>query len=273
MALTRSVRNRLSELLLTAFADAGKREALRWLATFCALAGKRPPPHQVGLAALMKAGGVLMPAPPSRTALRQLIGEARFLMVHGATRRWPGRTGGAQWVTPTPDVQEAFRDVCSQVRAYERVLRTHQMSRTSARPGDPLGATLVEAALCFNAGLFFEAHEHLEGIWRVQAAGPLKQALQGLIQISVGFHHARQRRYDGTMNLLGRGLAKLRGNPGGGAGLVSEEFLAKVDRVRERVRSRGRERMHALPLREIPHMAIRSERSSFRGAGLEGSSE
>jgi uncharacterized protein len=261
MALNRRVRNRLSELLLAAFADAGKRQALRWLAVFCALAKKHPAPHRVGLVALLKAGGASAPAPPPRTALTHLIEEAGLLDLQSATGDVPGRGLRARWVTPTPEFQEAFEEICNRVRSYQRVLRAQQLCGAGPSTVDPVASALAEAALCFNAGLFFETHEHLEGVWRIQSAEPLKRALQGLIQISVGFHHARQGRYAGAVNLLGRGLEKLCGHPGKGAGLVSDEFLAQVGRVCETVRAGGPGRMRALPLRQIPHLANRRARS------------
>jgi hypothetical protein len=55
-------------------------------------------------------------------------------------------------------------------------------------PEGTLEDALAAAALLFDAGLFFEVHEVLEPHWR-RASGDTREALQGLIQIAVGYQH------------------------------------------------------------------------------------
>jgi hypothetical protein len=80
----------------------------------------------------------------------------------------------------------------------------------------------------FNAGYFFEAHETWEELW-LQSPWPIRQFLQGIIQIAAGFVHLMRREYPGTVGLLGAGVAKL------------EEFTARyqgvdIARLREEAR-------------------------------------
>lgn len=68
-------------------------------------------------------------------------------------------------------------------------------------------------ALCrgieqFNRGEFFAAHETWESVW-LEASGPDKIFLQGIIQIAAAFHHWRGGNAQGTLSLLRRGLDKL----------------------------------------------------------------
>lgn len=116
---------------------------------------------------------------------------------------------------------------------------------------------MAEAALCFNAGLFFEAHEHLEHCWATQPRGPMKRFLQGIIQISVGFHHAHAGNYEGAINQLAKGLEKTAGVTGEFLGLNCDAFLPKVAGAREAIVKRGRARMRPIPLAEIPRMPVR----------------
>ena len=116
---------------------------------------------------------------------------------------------------------------------------------------------MAEAALCFNAGLFFEAHEHLEHQWAAQPRGVTRRFLQGIIQISVGFHHAHEGNYDGAVNQLAKGLEKVAGTTGEMLGLDCTDFLPRVAAAREAIVRRGRAGMTSVPLSEIPRMSVR----------------
>lgn len=81
----------------------------------------------------------------------------------------------------------------------------------------PLRVAIASAALLFQARLYFEVHELLEPHW-LRAEGSDREALQGLIQVAVGYQHlangnvsgARALLHDGCARLLGRSLAGLR---------------------------------------------------------------
>jgi predicted metal-dependent hydrolase len=68
----------------------------------------------------------------------------------------------------------------------------------------------------FDGRLYFEVHELLEPYW-LHAAGGEREALQGLIQVAVGFHHlgngngagARALLHDGAGKLLGRQIGNV----------------------------------------------------------------
>jgi Domain of unknown function (DUF309) len=78
-----------------------------------------------------------------------------------------------------------------------------------ARDGATLPGALDRAARLADASLFFEVHELLEPVW-LQAEGAERLALQGLIQVAVGFHHAAHGNRKGAISLLEEGVAKLR---------------------------------------------------------------
>jgi hypothetical protein len=75
---------------------------------------------------------------------------------------------------------------------------------------DPsLDQALDAAADLFDAGLGFEAHEVLEPHWQA-AGGPLREALQGLIQLAVGYQHLANGNTAGARALLRDGAGRLR---------------------------------------------------------------
>jgi hypothetical protein len=74
-------------------------------------------------------------------------------------------------------------------------------------PGAP--EALDAAATLFDAGLYFEVHEVLEPHWAA-AEGPAREALQGLIQVSVGWQHLVNGNLAGARSLLEEGGGRLR---------------------------------------------------------------
>lgn len=71
-----------------------------------------------------------------------------------------------------------------------------------------LAESLEVAAALFDAGLYFEVHELLEPHWR-HASGAARQAVQGLIQVSVGYQHLANGNLAGAHALLAEGVARL----------------------------------------------------------------
>jgi Domain of unknown function (DUF309) len=78
-------------------------------------------------------------------------------------------------------------------------------------PARGLPDALADAALLFDAGLFFETHELLEPHWR-QASGEAREVLQGLIQIAVGYQHHVNGNAPGARSLLVEGATRVRGH-------------------------------------------------------------
>jgi hypothetical protein len=78
---------------------------------------------------------------------------------------------------------------------------------TPAAPGSIAGA-VERAAVLWDRQLFFEVHEVLEEVWH-RTAGPERQALQGVIQIAVAFHHLAHGNVRGARKLLQEGRERL----------------------------------------------------------------
>lgn len=71
-----------------------------------------------------------------------------------------------------------------------------------------LEEALIAAAHLFDAGLGFEVHELLEEYW-IRAEGEEREALQGLIQIAVGYQHLANGNLAGARALLDEGGTRL----------------------------------------------------------------
>ena len=100
---------------------------------------------------------------------------------------------------------------------YRHLLRERARSACAALASRPPGAAvrsladvLDAAAMLFDAYLFFEVHELLEGHWR-DARGDDREALQGLIQVAVGYQHLANSNFAGARALLEEGSDRLLG--------------------------------------------------------------
>jgi uncharacterized protein len=147
--------------------------------------------------------------------------------------------------------------VGERVRIYADVVRESAARASAVERLEPLRRGVAEAAICFNAGLFFEAHEHLEDRWRRLPPTSTKRFVQGIIQISVGFHHAMRGSYQGAVNQLTKGLAKLAEGPEGALGLERDRFVREVEAARQEIVARGRQRMRRVSLEALPRMHLR----------------
>jgi hypothetical protein len=101
------------------------------------------------------------------------------------------------------------------VRAHAaRAVAAAAVIRAGAPPPAGSVAGAVErAAVLWDRQLFFEVHEVLEDVWQ-RTAGAERQALQGVIQIAVAFHHLAHGNVRGARKLLEEGRARLAATPG-----------------------------------------------------------
>jgi len=242
LPLDRVLRNHLTDLLLAAFVDPAKRDALCWLSAYCELApgqnsgvvsetalvrarpGSNPAALQVGVACL---GGILQ-----------------------------SRSGEPNVVAPGPRMVGRLASVGEVARIYLAVLQAAGRRQAALTAMEPLARAIAEAGFCFNAGLFFEAHEHLEHRWVTLPPGPVKRFMQGLIQISVGLYHARRGSYHGAVNQLTKGLEKLGGLRGTMMGLDCAQFVGDVVVYRRQLIARGSNDTGPLRPEEMPHMRL-----------------
>jgi sugar phosphate isomerase/epimerase len=76
---------------------------------------------------------------------------------------------------------------------------------------DPCAGALppgvLEGIRLFNEQKFYECHEEIEHEWHAER-GPIRRFYQGILQVGVGFHHARNGNQRGAVLLLTDGIEK-----------------------------------------------------------------
>ena len=128
------------------------------------------------------------------------------------------------WLSPDLDCRPLVRQrALSAAAALAELPAARLDSRADA---------LDAAAALFDAHLYFEVHELLEPFWR-DAGGGEREALQGLIQIAVGYQHLANGNLAGARALLDEGCRRLEGRYLEGMGL--DTFGREVGRTADRM--------------------------------------
>lgn len=104
-----------------------------------------------------------------------------------------------------------------------RFLKVLHWKKTAGH-GDGLEADVKLGEALFNAGLFFDCHEYLEGVWR-EKQGDDKTFLQGVIQVAAAMHKLEldPKAWEGALYLIDHGMKKIEASPRfkGHAGLAA----------------------------------------------------
>ncbi|MBI1728531.1 MAG: DUF309 domain-containing protein [Candidatus Rokubacteria bacterium] len=121
---------------------------------------------------------------------------------------------------------------------------------------DPsLGVALVAAALLFHAHLYVEVHELLEPHW-LRAEGDDREALQGLIQVAVGFQHLANGNVNGARALLHDGCGRVLDRTLEGVPL--DPFGRALQRTLDRVLSLGEDAPRGFDWNDVPRFPVRT---------------
>ncbi len=135
--------------------------------------------------------------------------------------------------------------ICERAQAYRDTL-----SRALCLPAEKVSDPTIRAGLLFDARCYFETHEILEPCW-MQAEGPTRQALQGLIQVAVGFQHLANGNLTGARLLLEEGCTRLRANSGV-LDLALEAWIEGVTRCMDQISALGPRAPGAFDWGEVP---------------------
>jgi predicted metal-dependent hydrolase len=107
------------------------------------------------------------------------------------------------------DFPAAPDDVETAARRLQRGFEVAEAYHREIAPTvPPFERALVQGALLFQAGLFFEVHEVLEHVWR-ELAGARRTVVQGLIQVAVGMHHLAHENARGALSVFASARARL----------------------------------------------------------------
>lgn len=123
--------------------------------------------------------------------------------------------------------------------------------RRSARCAEPPPAQLLAGIAEFNQGEYWECHETLEEIWRVEP-DHLRYLYQGILQVGVGLYHLRRGNYRGAANKLTGGLAYLAPSEPACLGVDVARLRAEAGAILARLRTLGPERIGELATAPFP---------------------
>ena len=124
---------------------------------------------------------------------------------------------------------------------------------TPDRADVDLTTTLRKGMLLFNAHLFFEVHEVLEGQWMAET-GTVKTFLQALIQIAVAFYHLENGNLAGALSLLRDGVDKIAPLRPVYLGIELSEFVSALKSCRVELARLGRTELRRFRQATIPRL-------------------
>ncbi|MGN6563243.1 MAG: DUF309 domain-containing protein [Thermomicrobiales bacterium] len=124
-------------------------------------------------------------------------------------------------------------------------------ARRSARCGDAPPAALLAGIAQFNVGEYWECHETLEAIWRVEP-DPIRYLYQGILQVGVGFYHLRRGNWRGAVNKLRSGLDYLAPSAPICLGVDVTHLRAEATTILAALEALGPERIGEYNAAELP---------------------
>jgi sugar phosphate isomerase/epimerase/predicted metal-dependent hydrolase len=127
----------------------------------------------------------------------------------------------------------------------------------TAGQGDPCAegspAGVLAGIRLFNQGRFYEAHEELEHEWHAERR-PIRRFYQGILQIGVGFHHARGGNHTGAILLLTDGIEKVSAFVPACQGWDTSRLVLESQRSLQRIAELGPDRLHVFDWGLVPQV-------------------
>ena len=132
-------------------------------------------------------------------------------------------------------------------------------ARASADPcSDPLPAGVREGIELFNRAKYYEAHEVIEHEWHAERR-PIRRLYQGILQIGVGFHHARGGNHRGAVVLLTDGIAKVSDFLPTCSGIDTARLATESQRCLDEIIALGPDQLGAFNWSIVPTIEVRAE--------------
>lgn len=129
-----------------------------------------------------------------------------------------------------------------------------QWRRLQPQSAAPVLDALRQGVHEFNTRQFFECHETLEDIWRMDHS-PARNFYKGIIQIAAALHHLTKRHnYIGAVRKLESGARYLEPFVPMHLGLEVERLIADARRCRQELMALGKEKMSSLDPSLVPRI-------------------
>jgi predicted metal-dependent hydrolase len=127
--------------------------------------------------------------------------------------------------------------------------------RHSARCNDAPPSLLLAGIAQFNAGEYWECHETLETIWRVES-DHIRYLYQGILQVGVGFYHLRRGNWRGAVNKLRSGLAYLEPSAPTCMGIDVDRLRAEAGDILAQLEALGPRRIGEVETGALPQVQM-----------------
>ena len=131
-------------------------------------------------------------------------------------------------------------------------------------------AGLLEGIRLFNNGEYYECHEAIEHEWHAETR-PIRRLYQGILQIGVGFLHARRGNHTGALLLLTDGIDKIVEFAPACLGIDTGRLAAESQAALEHLRELGPERLDAFDFATVPRIHFDSDGTPMAEPENEGS--
>ena len=129
-------------------------------------------------------------------------------------------------------------------------------SRTPCEANPPAG--VLEGIRLFNEGEFYECHEAIEHEWHAETR-PIRRLYQGMLQIGVGFLHARRGNHTGALLLLSDGIDKAVEFAPVCLGIDIGKLAVESQAVLDRLREMGPERLSEFDFTTVPRIQFATD--------------
>jgi len=125
----------------------------------------------------------------------------------------------------------------------------------AARCDEPPSRELLHGIEQFNAREYFECHETLENIWKVEP-GPIRTLYKGILQVGVGCYHLLRANYKGATIKLQSGADYLEPYSPRCMGVEVGQLIADARVLRARLVELGPEHFREVDLALLPQVKL-----------------
>lgn len=119
----------------------------------------------------------------------------------------------------------------------------------------PLSTEARAGVAAFNAGDYFEQHEHFEHAW-IAEPRPIRELYQGILQVGVAFYQIQQGNWAGALKMFRRGLPRLRGLPPVCQGIHLARFRAVAEAIHAEITELGPDRLAEFDQSRFPQIEL-----------------
>ena len=134
------------------------------------------------------------------------------------------------------------------------------MAETTERYNEGCNDALPQEArtglLEFNAGHYFEQHEHLETAWRAEPR-PVRALYQGILQIGLAFLQIERGNWIGAVKMFRRGLPRLQELPDICQGVHLAALRPVAATIHAEIVALGPDQLHEFDQSRFPQIEFR----------------